>query len=81
MTFNRTEQALINSLQSLQNGIEQLRSHNAQLRAKTLHNRVVIKLMADHIGLNTKSLNTAADKLILDTTNRVDLENLFNDDK
>ena len=81
MTFNRTEQALIDSLQSLQNGIEQLRSHNDQLRAKILHNHVAIKLMADHIGLNTKSLNAAVGKLILDTTTRVDLENLFNDDK
>lgn len=81
MTFNRTEQALIDSLQSLQNGIEQLRSDNDQLRAKILHNHVAIKLMADHIGLNTKSLNTAVDKLIPYISTRINLENLFNDDK
>lgn len=74
MTLNRTEQALINSLQSLQKSIEQLRS-------QALHNSVAIKLIADHIGLTNKSLNAAVDKLILDTTTRVDLENLFNDDK
>jgi len=74
MTFNRTEQALIDSLQSHQNSIE-------QLRAKIIHSHAAIKLIADHIGLSNKSLNAAVDKLILDTTTRIDLENLFNDDK
>ena len=81
MTFDQTEKTLIDSLQSIENQIEELQSQILRLRSQALHNHVAIKLMADHIGLTSESLDAAVNKLILDTTTRIDLENLFNDDK
>ena len=74
MTYNRTEKAFIDSLQSIGKSLE-------KSQAQALRNKIAIKIIADHIGLNLKSLNAAVNKYILDTEKRINLENLFNDDK